>query len=66
MLIIDAVTATAPRMVLSGVFCSPAMTIEPTTVIAEMALVSDISGVCNSGETRRMTSSPRNVANTNT
>src|SRR5262245_20077005 len=32
-----------------------------TTAIAEMALVSDISGVCSSGDTRRMTSSPRNV-----
>ena len=42
------------------------MTMEPTTVMAEMALVSDINGVCNSGDTRRMISSPRNVASTNT
>ena len=32
-----------------------------TMAIAEMALVSDISGVCNNGDTRRMTSSPRKV-----
>ena len=33
--------------------------IAPTTEIAEIALVSDISGVCSSGETRRISSKPR-------
>ena len=40
--------------------------IEPTTAMAEMALVSDISGVCSSRETLRITSSPVNVASMNT
>jgi hypothetical protein len=40
--------------------------IAPTTEIAEIAFVKDISGVCSSGETLRITSSPRNVANMNT
>ena len=38
----------------------------PTMAIAEIALVSDISGVCSSRETRRMTSRPRNVDSMNT
>ena len=38
----------------------------PTTAIAEMALVSDISGVCSSRDTRRMTSRPMNVASIST
>ena len=40
--------------------------IAPTTAIAEIALVSDISGVCSSRDTRRMTSRPMNVASMNT
>ena len=35
--------------------------IEPTTAIAEMALVSDISGVCSSRDTRPITPRPMNV-----
>ena len=38
----------------------------PTTEMAEMALVSDISGVCSSGETLRITSSPTKVASMKT
>ena len=34
--------------------------------MAEMALVNDISGVCSSRETLRITSSPVNVASMNT
>ena len=34
--------------------------------MAEIALVSDISGVCSSRETRRMTPSPMNVASMKT
>ena len=48
------------------VCCSPAMMIEPTTAIAEIALVSDISGVCSRRETFWMTWKPTNVASTNT
>src|SRR5579864_3730509 len=40
--------------------------IEPTTAMAEIALVIDISGVCSSRETRRITPSPMNDASTNT
>ena len=32
-------------------FCSPAMMMEPTTAMAEMAFVSDINGVCSNRET---------------
>ena len=39
-------------------YSAPATTIEPTTAIAEIALVSDISGVCSSRETRRITPNP--------
>src|SRR5215467_6497108 len=42
------------------------MRIAPTTEIAEMALVSDISGVCSSGDTLRMISRPTNVASMKT
>src|ERR1700682_2405478 len=35
----------------------------PTTAMASSALVSDINGVCKSGETRRMTSKPMKPAN---
>src|SRR5512134_3199641 len=66
MLIIEQVTARVPRRVERGVFCSPATRIEPTTAMAEIAFVSDISGVCRSGDTRRMTWKPRNVARTKT
>src|SRR5215470_12408230 len=40
--------------------------IEPTTAMAEMALVMDMSGVCRRRETRRITPSPMNDASTNT
>jgi hypothetical protein len=40
--------------------------IEPTTAMAEMALVMDIKGVCNSRDTRRMTPTPMKEARTNT
>src|SRR5512147_776093 len=39
---------------------------EPTTEIAEIAFVSDISGVCSSRETRPITPSPTNVDSTST
>jgi hypothetical protein len=42
-------------MVLTVLYLAPAVTIEPTSEIPEMALVADIKGVCNSGGTREMT-----------
>src|SRR4029450_7774335 len=62
MLVVEANTATAPKMVLNLDCCSPASRIAPTTAMAEMALVSDISGVCSRRDTRRITSSPMKVA----
>src|SRR4030095_17019757 len=45
MLVIEAASAIAPSSVTSGGWSWPAITIEPTTAIAEIALVSDIRGV---------------------
>jgi hypothetical protein len=42
------------------------MLIDSITAIAEIALVSDMSGVCSNRETRRITPSPMNVASTKT
>src|SRR5262249_49437411 len=64
--VVEAKTAIAPSAVLRVECCSPRMTIEPIRLIAEIAFVSDISGVCSSGDTRRITSKPRKVASTNT
>jgi len=66
MLVIEGAIATAPRTVLKVVSCFPASTIDPTTAMAEMALVSDISGVCSSRETFLITSKPVKVANAKT
>ena len=67
MLIMEAVTATVPEDGAEAwISCLPAMTMEPTTAMAEMALVRDISGVWSRGETRRMTRSPTKVASTKT
>ncbi len=66
MLVIDAATATAPSTSDMVSFCSPVMMIEPTMAIAEMALVSDISGVCSRRETPRITSMPMKVASMKT
>src|SRR5882672_9910461 len=48
------------------VLCSPASRIAPTTAMASSALVKDISGVCRSGDTRRITSKPIKPASMNT
>src|SRR5262245_9261964 len=65
-LAIEQATAMVPRIVERALFSAPAMMIEPTKEMAEMALVSDMSGVCSSGLTRRITSKPTKVASTNT
>ncbi len=66
MLVTEAATAIVPSTRLKVVFCSPAMMIEPTTAIAEIALVSDIRGVCSSRDTFRITSIPTKVASMKT
>ena len=66
MLVIDANSATAPRTRIGVGWSAPATASEPTTAIAEMAFVSDISGVYSNRDTRRITPSPMNVARTNT
>src|SRR5215471_3541096 len=66
MLVIDAATATVPRIVVMLESRSPAMINEPTTAIAEIAFVSDISGVCSSRETFWITWNPTKVASMNT
>src|SRR5450631_4203612 len=67
MLVVAAVMATKPSTLLIVVASSLLMIrIAPTTEMAEMALVSDISGVCRRGETLRMTSRPTKVANMKT
>src|SRR6202035_5183684 len=40
--------------------------IAPTTAMASRALVSDINGVCSSGDTRRITSNPMKAASIKT
>src|ERR1700675_4652700 len=64
MLLVAATTATNPKTVESVLLCSPTRRIAPTTAIASNALVSAINGVCNRGETRRITSKPMNPAST--
>src|SRR5262249_29235384 len=66
-LMVAAVTATKPSTRLRvDAFSAPATRIAPTTEIAEIALVSDISGVWSSGDTRRTSSKPRNPASMTT
>ena len=64
--IIDAKSAMAPRMRISLGWSPPVTMIEPTTAMAEIALVSDMSGVCRRRETRAMTPMPMNVERTST
>src|SRR5437773_7913520 len=66
MLVMDANRAMAPRIVMYNGWSSPVITIEPTTAMAEIAFVSDISGVCSNRDTRLTTPRPMNVASMNT
>src|SRR4051812_37538948 len=66
MLVIEAATAIVPRSVVRSDSRSPAMRIDPTTAIAEIALVSDISGVCSRRDTFWITWKPTNVASMKT
>src|ERR1035438_4452202 len=65
-LLVAATMAIVPSTVASVVLCSPARMMAPTTAIASNALVSDINGVCSSGDTRRITSNPINAASIKT
>src|SRR5690349_21664999 len=65
-LLVAATMAMVPSTVDSVDLCSPASRIAPTTAMASRALVSDISGVCKSGDTRRITSKPMKPASMNT
>src|SRR5271167_790191 len=65
-LLVAATTARKPRMKERLLLCSPTRTIAPTTAMASRALVSDIRGVCNKGETRLITSNPMKPASMNT
>ena len=66
MMFVDAATTASVPSTIDIVVCfspaPPASSIAAITLMAEMALVSDMSGVCSSGLTRRITSSPRNAA----
>src|SRR5262249_32276976 len=69
MLLVAATIATVPKTFASiapRAWYSPARRMAPTTAMASSAFVSDISGVCSSGETRRITSKPMNAASMNT
>ena len=65
-LVTEANSAMPPSRRISGGKSGPAMRIAPTTAIAEIAFVRDISGVCNSRDTRRITPSPMKVDNRKT
>src|SRR5262249_54055802 len=66
MLLVAATMAMVPRIFANSLLPSPARMIAPPTAIESKALVSDISGVCSSGETRRITSNPINAASRKT
>src|SRR5713101_1891514 len=66
MLLVAATMAMVPRIAARLLLCSPARMMAPTTAMASSALVRDISGVCSSGETRRMTSKPMKAASMKT
>src|SRR5229473_7562975 len=59
MLLKEAATAINPSVVERRVSCRPAIMMAATTTIASSALVRDISGVCSSGETRLINSTPK-------
>src|SRR5258708_431408 len=61
-----ATMAMVPRIAARLLLCSPARMIAPPTAMASRGLVSDINGVCSSGDTRRITSNPMKAANMKT
>jgi len=53
--VVEHTTAINPSTVATVPCPDPAITIEPTREIPEIAFVADIKGVCSSGGTREMT-----------
>ena len=53
--VVEQTTAMKPRIVLTVLYRAPAVTIEPTSEIPEIAFVADMRGVCKSGGTREIT-----------
>src|SRR5258708_22312324 len=66
MFVIEAKSATAPRVRIAGGASPPPTRIAPTTAMADIAFVIDISGVWRSRDTRRITPRPTNDASRNT
>ena len=54
-LVLAQTTATNPSIVLVVLCPAPAVTIDPTSEMPEIAFVADISGVCSNGGTREIT-----------
>ena len=57
-LVVEHTTAMNPRTIATLLWCGPvppAITIDPTSEMPEIAFVADIRGVCKSGGTREMT-----------
>ena len=61
-LMVAEVTATNPSTVGRSPRSAPASTSEPTSEMALMALVADMSGVCSSAGTRVMVKNPTKAA----
>src|SRR2546426_2086529 len=55
MLVMEANSAMAPRIRMAFGYSAPVTAMDPTTAIAEIALVSDMSGVYSRRDTRRIT-----------
>ena len=53
--VVEQTTAIKPRIVLTVLYSAPAVTMEPTSEIPDIALVADIRGVCSRGGTREIT-----------
>src|SRR5580700_3935877 len=65
-LLVAATMAMVPRTVDSVLLCWPTNKMAPTTAMASSAFVNDMSGVCRSGEMRRITSNPMKAASMKT
>ena len=53
--VVEQTTAMNPRIVLTVLYLAPAVTMEPTSEMPEIAFVADIKGVCSKGGTREIT-----------
>jgi len=58
-------TAAVPRIMVKGLFASaPAAIKAPIIMIPQIALASDIKGVCSNGGTREISANPKNTERT--